>query len=128
MCGAIAEMNTLAKSTSVQTSPVKHLFRLNVPQGPGMYKMAALDAGTVAAAPAGGEVKDYAISFTGRVGNPMYDVAHFDLEVAVDAASSRSSSRSSRRTGSSSSCRSTPRPLDLGEALDLGCSTGGTAP
>ncbi|HEX8911192.1 MAG TPA: hypothetical protein VF796_02450, partial [Humisphaera sp.] len=118
VCRTIAEMN--ADSADVTTSPVKHLFRLNVPPDVRMYKVPAPSA-TGAPAPASGEVKDYSVSFTGRVANPMYDVVHFDVEAVVDAAFVDTFIRKLQQSRLCVVLQTEVQSVDLSEALDLGC-------
>ncbi|QOV89276.1 hypothetical protein [Humisphaera borealis] len=98
VCAAIARMN--ARSTNIPASVVKHLVAVDVRQDSSMYVVPGglAAAPAVAAAPSsdGGEApadagaapaavgKDFALSPTGRVCNPLYDVVQFELVVVVD--------------------------------------------
>lgn len=102
VCNAIARMNAL--STNIPSSPVKHLVALDVRQDASMYVVpggltagaAAMPAppsdggeggdggdGSVPAAPAG-PVRNFALSPTGRVCNPLYDIVQFEFIVVVE--------------------------------------------
>lgn len=92
---AIAATNASYKG-GILASPVKHVLRIDVPPGPGMYMMAA-DPTAPGGAAAGAEAAAienvdapitplYERSPTGRISNALYDVVHFDLDVIVDAA------------------------------------------
>ncbi len=98
VCNAIARMNAL--STNIPSSPVKHLVALDVRQDASMYVLpggltgAAVPAaaptdggdggdGSAPAAPAS-PARNFALSPTGRVCNPLYDVVQFEFVVVVD--------------------------------------------
>ncbi len=97
VCRSIARIN--AKAKNVTQSPVKHLIGLNVPAdgtqyvrpgGAGAAAVAAVPGeGEEAAAavedPAAGLPKNFQVSQTGRVSNPLFDVVHFSIEMNVDA-------------------------------------------
>lgn len=109
ICNAIARMNQ--KSKTIPTSPVKHLVAATVRQDASMYVVsgglqpvgpevaaapppmeefpseegASIDDGSGFAAPAAAApAKNYALSPTGRVCNPLYDVVHYEFIVVVD--------------------------------------------
>jgi len=73
---AIAKLN--AGSKNVESSPVKHLVKLEVPP-------TLVTAGQPAAGGEGGTAAPVAVSATGRVSNSMYDVLTFHLVVNVES-------------------------------------------
>jgi hypothetical protein len=85
---SIHDVNANAKS--IVDAPVKHLLKINIP--PTAYVMQP-SAGGAPPAPAGPAdqadsqqlPKITAVSPTGRVSNPMYDVVQFTLQINVDA-------------------------------------------
>ncbi|HSV13270.1 MAG TPA: hypothetical protein VLI90_03375 [Tepidisphaeraceae bacterium] len=89
---AIAQAN--AKSKNILDAPVKHFLKLTIPPAPGTYVLqpnTATPGAPPAAAPVeGGDTQPVpkvpAVSATGRVSNPMYDVVQFKLAINVDAA------------------------------------------
>lgn len=84
VCRAVARMNE--RFANIPAAPVKHLVSLAVKHDGAMYARSGgpAPAADGAAAPAG--AKNYAVSSTGRVCNPMYDVVLFDVHVVVDHA------------------------------------------
>jgi len=99
VCRAVAALNK--ESTSIPTSPIKHLISVEINQDQRMYVQKGGTAGAAAiaapvatdsgapVAPAGAvvdiDVKDYALSPTGRVCNRLYDVVQFNVTAVVDA-------------------------------------------
>lgn len=89
VANAIASAN--ADSPSIIQAPVKQLLKLTIPST--VYVFATENNGGTPPAPAPVEGADSqqitkvpAVSPTGRVSNPLYDVIHFQLQVNVDAA------------------------------------------
>ncbi len=97
VANAIVEVNNKGatpngnEKPNILSDPVKRLLRLDVPQESSVYVMGASQAaatpGQAASATpeSDGAARDFAVSPTGRVCNSMYDVAHFQLVVDVDA-------------------------------------------
>lgn len=92
----IAAMNTEAKSTSVATSPVKHVIGIDIPQGFAMYVTGAQAApgqmpppgagngGGGSGSAASSDVVNYRNSVSGRQCNQMYDVIDSRITLVVD--------------------------------------------
>lgn len=86
---AIADINGTGPG-GILASPVKHVLRIDVPQGSAMY-VTATDR-VASAEPPPPETPDqplpqvFAKSPTGRVCSYLYDVVHFEVDVIVDAA------------------------------------------
>jgi hypothetical protein len=100
VCNSIVTLNDSDPAfKDVPTSPVKHLLAVDIQPGPTMYvtRLGANGApapaggeGAPAADPAAGGGKDYVLSPTGRICNPLYDVVQFRLAAVVDADSVKS--------------------------------------
>jgi hypothetical protein len=101
VANALAQAN--ANAQNILDAPVKHLVKLTIPSsasgttgagGPGLYTFAAAQnaggAATPPPAPVDGAdavalVPVPAVSPTGRVSNPLYDVVQFTLVINVDS-------------------------------------------
>lgn len=79
VAAAIERVNAPARN--VMEAPIKHLYRLDVPDGPGQYVKGPSGAGDQT----GESGKAFSRTPTGRVCNSMYDVIQFGLSMDVDA-------------------------------------------
>jgi hypothetical protein len=97
-CSAVYAINTLPgpdgkKPENVLDAPIKHVVKIILPQTAQTIPFigvstAANDPNAPPPAPADPNApitKNTALSPTGRVSNPMYDVVQFDVELIVDA-------------------------------------------
>ena len=92
ICLAIRALNSQPVKTvdgkteppsDVRTAPVKHLFRLEVPPMFGSSGLAGMPPAPPPAAD-GSAPNNYAVSPTGRIANPLYDVMPFRLTVNIE--------------------------------------------
>lgn len=124
VCRAVARMNE--RSASIPTSPVKHLVKVDVKQDGSMYARGAATAAAAPSAEGGGapaadpNAKNFALSPTGRMCNPIYDVVHFDVRAVVDAAVVKEFVRMLQYGRFINVVKADMQVVDLAEAVDTG--------